>query len=526
MHLSDHSLQQLDEAYLERLDEAALRGLSARLLADLKEARERLQQGPHNSSRPPSSRMPWERGSRDEPEADETPDPDPQGTAEPTADPDGDHAATRSPPTTAPKPPKTAGAGKPGKPPGAPGFGRTQQLVAHDTRAHHPACCDGCGAALSAADARAYTGFQSVDLVWGNPDCPGLHLEIIDHRYFEATCGCGLRTRASPGTHRVETLDEPVNLSEWRLVGPGLATLIVALHLRYRLSYRRIREWLHDWLGLHLSTGTLSQTVQEAGAALAPAEEVLVADLRAGDALVHADETSWRQQPHLLWLWVFASTTVTLYYIAGRGKELIENLLPGFSGWLMSDGWNAYRHLPNRLRCWAHLIRKAQALIDSFDREAKAFGHLVQGVFDTLIASIAEARAGPLGAADLPTAHAERLAALRRACEDHVGHRHAKTHALATELLNDWEAIFTVLDHPSFPLTNNHAERTLRHWVIARRIMLGTRSDTGSRVFALLASVIDTCRQRGHVPWRYMADAIAARRAGRDLPPFPQPVGV
>jgi hypothetical protein len=75
-------------------------------------------------------------------------------------------------------------------------------------------------------------------------------------------------------------------------------------------------------------------------------------------------------------------------------------------------------------------------------------------------------------------------------------------------------------------MRHNHAERTLRHWVIARRIMLGTRSDTGSRVFALLASVIDTCRQRGHAPWRYMADAIAARRAGRDLPPFPQPVGL
>ncbi len=26
----------------------------------------------------------------------------------------------------------------------------------------------------------------------------------------------------------------------------------------------------------------------------------------------------------------------------------------------MSDGWQAYRHLPQRLRYWAHLTRKAQ----------------------------------------------------------------------------------------------------------------------------------------------------------------------
>ena len=62
MHLSDHSLRQIDDAYIRSLDPEALRGLSLRLLADLKEARERLNQGPTNSSRPPGSRAPWERG--------------------------------------------------------------------------------------------------------------------------------------------------------------------------------------------------------------------------------------------------------------------------------------------------------------------------------------------------------------------------------------------------------------------------------------------------------------------------------
>ena len=61
MHLSPHSLRQIDDAYLRSLDPEALRGLSVRLLADLKEAWDRLNQGPENSSRPPSSRAPWER---------------------------------------------------------------------------------------------------------------------------------------------------------------------------------------------------------------------------------------------------------------------------------------------------------------------------------------------------------------------------------------------------------------------------------------------------------------------------------
>ena len=93
------------------------------------------------------------------------------------------------------------------------------------------------------------------------------------------------------------------------------------------------------------------------------------------------------------------------------------------------------------------------------------------------------------------------------------------------ELLNDWAAIFTVLSHPELPLTNNDAERALRHWVILRKLTWGTRTPVGSRVVAVLASVIDTCRQRGHSPWRYLARAIADRRAGLPLPPLPQSGG-
>jgi transposase len=87
--------------------------------------------------------------------------------------------------------------------------------------------------------------------------------------------------------------------------------------------------------------------------------------------------------------------------------------------------------------------------------------------------------------------------------------------ALARELLNDWDTFWVVLDHPDLPLTNNEAERALRHWVIARRIGMGTRTDEGTRAFANLASVIETCRKRGRSPWPYLAEVIRQRRQGR-----------
>jgi hypothetical protein len=58
--------------------------------------------------------------------------------------------------------------------------------------------------------------------------------------------------------------------------------------------------------------------------------------------------------------------------------------------------------------------------------------------------------------------------------------------------------------------------------VILRKLSLGPRTPGGSRVVALLARVIDTCRPRGHSPWRYLERAIADRRAGQPLAALPQ----
>jgi hypothetical protein len=202
---------------------------------------------------------------------------------------------------------------------------------ANAEQAHYPERCAGCGQPLAPAGAVAYTGFQAVDLRWDEPARPGLTLWVVDHRYYEIACPCGHRTRAVAGHGVVDPLLAGIELSEWRLVGPGLAALIVALALRFRLSRARIKEFLAEWLGLELSVGAIHQTLHEASAAVAPAEEELVRAVLASE-LLHADETSWPEAQQTLWLWVFVATTATLYYVAGRGKELVENVLDGFTG--------------------------------------------------------------------------------------------------------------------------------------------------------------------------------------------------
>lgn len=129
---------------------------------------------------------------------------------------------------------------------------------------------------------------------------------------------------------------------------------------------------------------------------------------------------------------------------------------------------------------------------------------------------------------DDPPAHpvvtrAKQVGELKALCEKHRDAKHEALRAIAREFLYDWEAIMRVLTDPQLPLTNNAAERQLRHWVIARRTSYGTRTLVGSNSLALLASVIDTCRLRGASVTDLLARAIHAARKGLPAPAL-QPI--
>jgi len=528
MKLSRHDLAQMDDEYLDSLNPVELRSVSGRLRNDLVEALDRLKQNPSNSSRPPSSREPWITAELEGEEEDE----DDTRLSEEDAsegDKNGQSPSTEEAPEDTQETPngEEAHSGsnarrKPGRQVGAQGHGRTQTLPVTGEIIHRAEACTACERELGEEDRfLAHTGYYVIDIEVGEQAQPGLRVSHTKHLYGDTICACGHATRTLP--HRCEKEpDWDVELTEWRLVGPMLAALIICLAKRMRLSRSRIRELLKDWLHLHLSVGTLNQCLHEGGRAAAPVEEQIIEEVHQS-GLLNVDETSWKERAKALWLWVFVTATSVLFRIGSRSRENVEAVLGrAFSGWLMSDGYRVYRYYLKRLRCWDHLKRKAQGLCESLSQEANRFGKEAREVLKTLRTAVYEARAAP-GQESLLEHYEKLLANFKATCEVFAHSPHEKTRALAREFLNDWEAIFRVLAHPELPLTNNEAERALRHWVIARRISYGTRTPQGSRAFAVLASVIETCRKRDVSPWPYLAQVIAARRKGLAVPPLPAP---
>ena len=536
MILKEHELLQIDEKFIGHLreqDPDALAGLSLKLLSDLKEVVERLNQNPTNSSRPSGSLAPWDKGIADEKEddGDESAFDEKEALQSKTdlnkVEP-SDTADT--PEDVSPISNETPEPRKPGRQLGSQGFGRTQQLAVTDTMSHLCGCCSACNEDLTSVE-KGYTGFYTVNIEFGSTDAPGVRLTNTLNLYYRGLCPkCGLENRTEPWRAPADNSDwEKVGMTEWRLVGADLAALIVYLSMDMRVTRRKVKQFLWDVFGLSLSTGTLQNCIVESARALEPVEAQLIEDL-CREPIMHADETSHNEAGKRLWLWVFITSSTALFLIGYRTKEIFTNLfdaLTDFDGHLMTDGYSLYRAHLKRLRCWAHLLRKAKGLSESYTKTSKTYGKQVQDILNGLIDAVYQAREGPdLGTVSISVHHQETLKNLRKVCEAMAASSHKKTRELGVEFLNDWEAIFRVLEYPAWPLTNNEAERALRHWVIMRKITQGTNSEQGSRALALFASVFVTCRLRNSSPLLYIRDVIKLRRQGRDIPSLPQISGL
>ena len=527
MKIKDHDLRQLNEARLQTLqqkDPAALLQLTIRLLEDLKEARERLNQNPSNSSCPSGNQAPWfSVGDEDSTEDDEekTDDSSDKKTIEPDSAPsekedsDGNVQTTKKTGKDRDSQPKN----KPGKQLGAQGFGRTKELFVNETIHHCPDQCAICGDSLNRQSAVAHNGFYTIELILGGPEKPGVTLWVTKHIYYAIACVCQHENKEMPYRALQDEGEwKGVELSAWRLAGPGLCAYITWLHFRMRLPVRKIREFVQESFELSLCDGTIQKCIMETARASDPVFVLILACLL-DETLMHADETPHKEAGKALWLWTFVTASTVLFVIGRRTKEVWNTIGLLYSGWLMSDGYSVYRDHKKRLRCWAHLIRKAKGLADTFTPWIQGYGIQILEIMDTLMNGIYAAREGPGGS--IKAKFQDELDRLKALCKKMAKSRHEKAGKLGREFLNDWDAIFRVLDHPQLPMTNNAAEQMLRHWVILRRISQGTRNQKGSKALALIASVIETCRQRKASPLRYLTAVIERRRQGLDVPDLP-----
>lgn len=404
-----------------------------------------------------------------------------------------------------------------GKQLGSEGFWRKSPLIAEQIIPHYPSHCAACNQNYVSQSDKPYMGHYVLEL---EPETSGFRIVCQLHHYYQGTCRCGHVTSSRPGVGYISEIEgraRDLTLTEYNLVGPMLATFIASLGVRFRMSRGKIQEFLVDWANTQLSLGTIDRCIREAGIACVPVVKELVEQLQQAD-IIHLDETHWYEQGQLCWLWVAISKSIAVFHLGSRRKEELSQLIcETFVGWLVTDGYGAYRSHPHRQRCLAHLIRKAVAITGAINQKAAQIGEWILGDLRELIATIADG--GEKSTQEIRSI----LSRLHRVC--HLGKKadHTRLCELGKEILNDWEAVVAFVDHPELPPTNNEAERALRHAVIARQIGYGTRTREGSRAYSSLLSVIETCRLRNLNPWTFIAEVIDKGRKGQTPPSLPNP---
>jgi transposase len=365
-----------------------------------------------------------------------------------------------------------------------------------------PSSCRGCGHALHGQDPNP--------LIHQVAELPRIEPIVDEYRLHRLTCpDCGTTTCA--------TLPEGVPTGSY---GPYLQAILATLAGAYRLSKRQIQQLASDLFGLSISTGMISKLERQSAAALeAPYNELATAVHSA--CVVHADETSWREQRGKAWLWATVAGLITVFTIArNRNAQVAQAVLGTREGPIVvSDRWSAYDWIAGTSRqiCWSHLRRDFQAMIDR-GRAAEPIGQKLLRLSNRLFRWWHRLEAEKVDWWHFRTAMSRLRREVKAALDDGARCDCPRTRGTCAEIRRVEEGLWTFARVPGVPPTNNAAERAERHAVIWRRISGGTDSAQGSRFVERMLTVVATCRQQGRNVLDYLRSCFEAARSGQAIP--------
>ncbi len=403
-----------------------------------------------------------------------------------------------------PRKPATNGKRQRGGQPGHPGT--TRKLVpieqVKDSYDIKPQSCHKCGHTLEGQDPEPHR-HQVTEI-------PPVVAEVIEYRLHRLTCpDCGSETCAElpPGVPQ-------------GAFGPRLQAMVSLLSGRYHLSKRDIEEVMGDFFQADISVGSVCALEQRTSEAISELVEEARAYVKE-QPVVHMDETGWREANGKAWLWVAATSWVTVFLIrCSRGGKVAKEMLgETFSGILNSDRWSAYNWRPVALRqlCWAHLLRDFQAFVER-GGDSQRIGEAILAQSDQMFDWWHRIRDGTMSRAafqaNMESVQQEVGALLRQGTTC----AHDKTAGTCRDILKREAALWTFVDVEGVAPTNNLGERQVRPGVIWRKMSFGTQSEAGSRFAERIMTVVSTLKQQKRNVLDYLTEACDAANWERPAP--------
>jgi len=302
-----------------------------------------------------------------------------------------------------------------------------------------------------------------------------------------------------------------------------VASVVADKYLLHMPLDRQTREMKS--LGLAgMQTSTLSRFCALSAASFEEMAERIKTELleAAKHVSLHLDETPWKIQNKEQkdgYMWVISSRLGSYYfYEPTRAGQAIKEKIMGYTGAVLTDGYSGYGVLDElgikQGFCWSHgrrgflPIEKGDAgvksILDEIDelfaieREAKTFDELkmlreqrsriiINRLYEKLLQEYPKSRPKSLK---------------RKAIE---------------YLMKRWKGFTLFLDDIRLPLSNNEAERTIRHAVVGRKSYHGSNNHTGAETAATHFTIIESCKKNEIDPRQFILMSLTRIAAGQPV---------
>jgi transposase len=319
-----------------------------------------------------------------------------------------------------------------------------------------------------------------------------------------------------------------------RLIEGGLPTeatvahVLVSKYADHLPLYRQAQ--IYQRQGVALDRSTLADWVGRAAWHLRPVHERILAYLRSSTKLF-ADETTapvldpGRGRTKTGQLWAYARDdrpwggsdppAVAYVYAPNRKAEQPIAHLAGFTGVLQVDGYAGYRALAEKgdvrlAFCWSHVRRRfyelavggpAPIAAEALERIGALYAieKEIRGRSAEERRAARQDRSRPL-LADLEPWLREKLALISQKTKLAEAIRYA---------LSRWEGLARFIDDGRIEIDSNVVERSIRPIALNRKNALFAGSDGGGENWAVVASLIESCKLCGFDPQAYLADTLA-----------------
>jgi transposase len=291
------------------------------------------------------------------------------------------------------------------------------------------------------------------------------------------------------------------------ITGPRLTGFMSELTSKYGLSRSEQKLFLKEIFNFSISKGTVFNKQKLVTAALQSPVDELLPIVKSSES-VNADETGHNRDGKREWLWGFISSVAAHFSIhRSRGKKVLRSMMGDFEHIIISDRYVVYNIFDSSKRqiCWAHLKRDFTKLSEKDYKPIARIGKKLLKDTARLFELWHQFKSG--------TINRDGLLKQVKPIQQNVGELleqgsytdpALRVVRFCKNLLGNFNALWTFLEIDGVEPTNNHAERSLRPFVIWRKKYFCTRSDYGSEFVARSASIITTCKLNGKSSFEFL----------------------